>query len=181
MLLFAVLCLSARPVLCSTGGEETPDPSDDQVIFDSVEVLSRAKSQAESRIRMARALVADNELEKADLRMVQALYDEARADVNAGLDRLLVELAATGDYESAEPFTRIAERAEAHVSTFITESDQVILGEDRGLAEAGIGVAGDIAQALVDVWKTLRGENTGRHDKLVTRIDALKWSKYDDV
>jgi hypothetical protein len=122
------------------------------------------------------------EVEVADLRKIQRLYDEARAEVNAGLDRLLVELEATGGYESTEPFKAIAEKAADRVASFMTASDELILGEDRsGWADASIGLAGDLVGSLVEIWKTLRGARSGRHDALVNRIDSLKWEAFHDV
>ena len=130
---------------------------------------------------MARGLAEDGDIGPTDLRRIQVLYDDARADVNAGLDRLLVELEVTGSYESADPFADVAERAESRVASFISETDEIIFGEDRSLGAAGIGLVGDIAQAFVEVWKTFRGESVANHDKLVERIDALKWARYEDL
>ena len=64
---------------------------DKDVLFASVEMLSETKSQAESRVKLVRALVADEEIGVAELRRVQVLYADARSSVNAGLDRLLVD------------------------------------------------------------------------------------------
>ena len=156
--------------------------SEKEVVFDSVEVLSRAKSQVENRIKLVRSLLEDGEIEAAELRKVQILYDDVRSDVNSGLDRLLVELETTGTYETVEPYARVAERVAQRVQEFIVMTDELILGEDRsGIAEAGLSLAESLMTALVDVWKTLRGERTERHTLLIQRIDSLKWSEFDDV
>ncbi len=153
-----------------------------EVVFDSVEVLSRAKSQAESRIKLARSLLEDGEIKAADLRNIQILYEDARSDVNSGLDRLIVELETTGAYDTAEPYAQVAERAAQHVQEFMKTSDELVFGEDRsGLAGAGLSLAETFVTALVDVWKTLRGERTERHSLLIQRIGSLKWSEFDDI
>jgi len=158
------------------------DP-DKKVIFDSVEVLSRAKSQAEGRVKYARLLMADGEIEGAELTDIQRLYDLARADVNAGIDRLLVELETTGSYESTEAYSRFAERAAERVAGFIRESDAITRADKRsGLAAAaGVNFAKELVTAFVDVWKTLRGERTERHSLLTQRIASLKWSEFDEI
>lgn len=156
--------------------------SEKEIVFDSVEVLSRVKSQAESRIKLARSLVEDGEIKATELRKIQILYDDTRSEVNSGLDRLLVELETTGAYESVEPYTRVAERAAQRAQEFIETSDALILGEDRsGIAEAGLSLAESLVTALVDVWKTLRGERTERHSLLIKRIGSLKWNEFDEI
>jgi hypothetical protein len=155
---------------------------ENRVMLDGIEVLSRAKSQAETRIKFLRSLVKDGEVDAADLRRVRILYDEARSDVNAGLDRLLAELEATGAYETPEPFTRVAEQAGKRVAELISVSDRLALGEDRGSPiEAGVKLADTLVKAFVDVWKTLRGERTARRSLLLQRIGSLKWSAFDDI
>lgn len=151
-------------------------------VFDSVEVLSRAKTQAETRVKLAQSLVEDGEVGVEDLRKIQRLYDDARAEINGGLDRLLVELESTGTYESTEPFKAVAEKAVDRVAAFMVASDELILGEDRsGWADASIGLAGDLVGSMLEIWKTLRGERSVRHEALVKRIDSLKWDAFDDV
>ena len=156
--------------------------AENDVVFDSVEALSKARSQAESRVKLVRALAEDGEIETADLRGVQALYDDARADVNSGLDRLLVELEKTGSYESAEPYAEVAERAANRVDDFVRRCDAIILGDDRsGVIGGGLSLAETLVTALVDVWKTVREGRTDRHALFVERVESLKWGEFDDI
>jgi hypothetical protein len=155
---------------------------DDQVVLNGIEILSRAKSQAESRIKLVRSLVKDGEIDTVDLRRVRILYDDARSDVNAGLDRLLAELEAHGTYATAEPYTQVAERAAARMAELIKISDKLALGEDRGdPVEAGMKLVDTVVKAFVDVWKTLRGERTSRRSLFVQRLGSLRWSPFDDI
>ena len=66
----------------------------DEQRFDSVETLSKAKSLVESRVKLVRSLHQEQRVNEEEYQKIQLLYDEARADVNAGLDRVLVELEA---------------------------------------------------------------------------------------
>ena len=150
-------------------------------IFDSVEVLSRAKLQAGNRVKLIKTMREEEEISVSDHRRMVALYGEARADVNSGIDRLLIEVEAAGKIENEGPFEEIASRAAEQVETFITESDQLVFGEDRsGVVEAGISFAGAIVSAMVDVWKSVRGERTTRHAKFVERLDSLKWPAFEE-
>lgn len=83
-----------------------------EMVLDSVETLSRAKSKAESRVKLARSLLEDGEITTADLRTLQSSYDDARTEVNAGLDRLLVELETTDPDAALTSYNVVAERAE---------------------------------------------------------------------
>ena len=156
--------------------------NENDAVFDGVEVLSREKARAESRVKLARSLSADGDLAKTDFRKIQVQYDETRADVNAGLDRLLVELETTGSLESVESYTRLAERVAQRVETFLKSSDSLLFGDDRsGAVGAGLGLVGIVTKALVDMWKTLRSDHTDRHTLLIKRIDSLKWQQFDDI
>lgn len=151
-------------------------------IFDSVEVLSRAKLQAESRVKLIKTMREDEEITASDNRRMATLYDEARAHVNSGIDRLLVELETMGKVDNDKSFETIASRTAQQVETFVTESDQLVFGEDRtGMVEAGLGLAGILVGAMVDVWKNLRGVRKVQHSKLVKRLDGLRWSAFDDL
>ena len=153
----------------------------EEVRFDSVEILSKAKTQAESRVKLVRALLEDKEIKDEEYRRIQSLYDDARAEVNSGLDRLLVELETTGSQGKEEPYDRLARRAADRTTEFLKISDKVIFGNDRGLVESGVDLAGKLVDALVDVWKTLHGEKTQRHALLLKRIESLKWREFADV
>lgn|GEM_PF-4779394 len=156
--------------------------TENEIRFDSVEVLSRTKSQAESRVKLVRSLLEDGEIEKKDLRNIQRLYEEARADVNAGLDRLLVEIEVVGSHGSIDPYEKVAERAAKRVAEFLEASDELILGEDRsGLVTAGLGIVDSMMKAFVDVWKTMRGERSERRALLIQRIESLKWGQFDAI
>ncbi|MBW1805453.1 MAG: hypothetical protein JRJ06_03625 [Deltaproteobacteria bacterium] len=151
-------------------------------IFDSIEMLSRAKLQAESRVKLIKTMREDEEITASDNRRMTTLYDEARAHVNSGIDRLLVELETTGKVDDDKSFEEIASRAAQQVEAFVTESDQLVFGEDRsGMVEAGLGLAGILVGAMVNVWKNLRGARKVRHSKLVKRIDDLRWPAFDEL
>ena len=153
-----------------------------EILFDSVEILSQTKARAESRVKLLRSLQDDGEVKAEDMRRLRLLYDEARADVNAGLDRILVELESTGSNASVDPYPRVAERASKRAAEFLAESDTVIFGGDRGAAaEAGAKLADSLVTAFVDVWKTLRGERSARNEKLAERIGSLKWQSFDQI
>lgn len=155
--------------------------TENEIRFDSVEVLSKAKAQAESRVKFIRSLREDGEIEEKDLRKIQLLYSEVRADVNAGLDRVLVELEITGSKGATEPYDRVAARAAKRATDFLESSDEMILGDDRGAVEAGIKLADSMTKAFVDIWKTLRGEKSERHEQLIRRIESLKWEQFSEI
>ncbi len=157
------------------------DKPQKEALYQSVEILSEAKSRAESRVKLVRALVADGELGSEGLRSLQVAYADARARVNAGLDRLLVELETAKVQESAEPYREVASSAAQQIAVFLAACDKEILGDDRGVLEAGLGAAGSISSALVDIWKTLRGEKTERHLALIRRIDSLRWDPFEGI
>ena len=158
--------------------EET---SEQETLLASVEQLSRTKSLAESRVKLVRALVADSEKDEQDLTRMRVLYEDARANVNAGLDRLLVEMEGSARVESAESYRRAADIADEKAGTFLKESGTLILGEDRSVVEAGVKAAGSVVSALVDIWKTLRGEKKGMRAAVTKRIETLKWSPFDEI
>ena len=155
--------------------------TENEIRFDSVEVLSRAKAQAESRVKFIRSLREDGEIEEKDLRKIQLLYGEVRADVNAGLDRVLVEIETTGSKGATEPYERIAVRAAKRATDFLESSDEMILGDDRGAVEAGINLADSMTKAFVDIWKTLRGDKSERHEQFIRRIESLKWEQFSKI
>jgi hypothetical protein len=95
---------------------------------------------------------------------------------------LLVELEANRSDPSAEPYARIAERASRRVQEFLVASDSLALGKERsGAVDAGVKVAGDVVKALVDVWKTLRGERIEDRQRLIQRVASLKWAPFDEI
>jgi len=155
--------------------------TNEEVRFDSVETLSKAKTLAESRVKLIRSLLEDGEIGDEQYRKIQILYDEARADVNAGLDRLLVELETTSSQGTIEPYDRVAQRAAERTAQFLKISDQVIFGKDRGILELGMKLADSLIKAFVDIWKVLRGEKTERHTLLLQRIESLKWGEFSEV
>ncbi len=158
------------------------DESSQQILLDSIETLSETKALAENRVKLLRALVADKELSADELRPIQGRYSDARARVNASFDRLLVELEVAGKTESAEPISKLANRAAEEMTGFIEASDAVILGDDRsGIGAAAIGAGPGFVGALVDVWKTLRGEKKQKHAALIGRIESLKWEPFDEI
>jgi len=152
-----------------------------EILYDSVEILSQTKSRAESRVRLLRSLHKDGEVDSQQLNRLRILYNEARAEVNGGLDRLIVELESTGEKESSEPYARVAERAARYAAQFLSESDTAIFGDDRGAIETGVKVADSLIGALVDVWKTIRGERVEQNRKLSQRIESFKWHNFDAI
>jgi hypothetical protein len=151
-------------------------------LLDSIEQISMAKSTAENRVRLLRALANDGELTKVQLRQIQFHYSEARARVNASFDRILVELETTSD-ESFDSFEKLAKQASEEVNVFVEAADDVILGEDRSgtVAAAAIGAAAALFESLVVIWKRLRGESQAQRTALITRLEALKWDAFDAV
>jgi hypothetical protein len=150
-------------------------------ILNSIEVLSRSKLQAESRAKLINSMHKDEEISASDHRRMATLYEGARADVNSGVDRLLVELEASDRIDSEDSFEKIASRAARQVETFVAESDLLVFGEDRSvILEGGLSLAGTIIGALVDVWKNIRGARTAWHTKLVERLDGLRWSAFEN-
>ena len=91
----------------------------------------------------------DGEMPPESLRNLRRLYDDARAEVNAGLDRLLVELEASRSQPDMEPYARLAEKSSLRVQQFLTESDRLSLGQERsGIVEAGVKAGGDLVKSL---------------------------------
>lgn len=153
-----------------------------QALYASVEVLSKVKYLAEDRVKLARSLAEEGgEVAPAQLLALQVLYSDARSNINASLDRLLVEMQAEGASMVVESYERVAERAAEHANRFLDASDDVILGPDRSLVDAGVKTIGSLASALVDVWKTLRGEKKERLKELVERLESFKWEPFEKV
>jgi hypothetical protein len=151
------------------------------VPLEAIELLSYAKSRAESGTKFAKALVVDGEITTAQLRELQLVYDEARSEVNAGLDRLAIEIESS-QQTPTDTYTRVAETAARHVSTFLDMSEAYALGTPRSpLAAAAVGLLPKLAKAFIDVWKQLRSESSSRRVALVHRIEALKWRDFSEV
>ena len=151
-------------------------------VLSSVETLSRAKAQAETRVKLIKALLDEDEITTTDYRRILVLYSDAQAGANAGIDRMLFQLEALGEMHEQERFNDMASRTSKDVETFLVQSDLLIFGEHRsGAIEAGVSFAETLTNAFVDVWKTLRGEKNARHAKVVERIESLRWKAFDDV
>ncbi len=156
--------------------------NDRGVLLASVEVLSETKSQAESRVKLVRSLLEDEEIDAAELRRLQLLYADSRSSVNAGLDRLLVELEIDRAAAPAESYAVTADRAAERVAAFIAASDALILGDDRGdPVTAVLDLVKSLPAALIDIWKTLRNDTSERRTRLIARIESLKWEPFDRV
>lgn len=178
--------ISILPILllASLGLSPSEIRTDDDIKFDSVEILSKSKSWAESRVRMIRSLARDNEISKTELSRLELEYDAVRATVNSGIDRLLVELETTGESDSSEPFDRIAIQVSDQVEDFLIICDEMIFGGKRGVGtaiEAGAKVVDTVVNALMDIWKTLHGEKNERHAMLIKRLKGLKWQRFSKI
>jgi hypothetical protein len=150
--------------------------------LDTIETLSHAKSMAENRVRLLRALVEDGELMKSELRPIKNQYGVARANVNAAFDRILVALETTSRAQPTESFEELAQLAKERAQAFTASSDVVILGKDRSdVAAAAVEATSGLFGSLVDIWKTLRAEKKSQRGALITRVEALKWVAFDDV
>jgi hypothetical protein len=148
-----------------------------EALYASVEVLSKTKSRAEDCVKLARSLATP-----AELLALQVLYSEARSNINASLDRLLIELQTVGARAAvAESYERVAERAAEHAQRFLEASDDLIIGADMSIVEAGIKAVSSLASALVDVWKTLRGEKKERFAHLTKRLESFKWEHFEQI
>ena len=157
---------------------------DNGVRFDSVEILSKAKAEVESRVRLIRSLALEHEIDHKDLIRIEMHYDKIRADVNAGIDRLLVEIETTGKTGAVEPFNRVAMRVSEQVAGFIKSSDELIFGGKRGPSatiDAGVKLVDSLVNALLDIWKTLHSEKNERNELLVQRIESLKWGEFSKI
>lgn len=153
-----------------------------QVVRESVDFLSEAKSRAETRVKLARSLLADGGISKKDLRKLEIAYSDARAQVNAGLDRILVELEISRTGAELESYEIVANRAGEQILVFLDASDALILGDDKGSPiEAGLDAAKTFASAFVDIWKTFRGDKKERNAALIKRIESLKWAAFDEI
>jgi len=153
----------------------------DEVRFESVEMLSNAKTMAESRVKLFRSSFEDGEVEEKVYRKIRILYDEARSDVNSGLDRVLVELETKRTKGNVESYNDVARRAAERAARFTEAIDEVIFGKDRGLEVVGTALIEPLANAFVDVWKVLHKEKTQRHLLLMQRITSLKWAEFTDI
>ena len=152
-----------------------------ELLFDSVEVLAKAKSQAENRVKLVRSLFEEEEIEKKDMREIKIRYEEARGNVNSSLERILVEIETNGSKVSFDSYEKIAKRAADQTADFIKASDKLILGEDRSALEASLQLGGSIVGAFVEIWKTVRGERMERDERLVRRFESLKWESFDQI
>ena len=176
------LILLVAAIVTFQGTPGMADDASQQALLDDIEVLSQAKSLAESRVKLLRALVDDGELTSGDLRPLQVQYDDARARVNASFDRIVFELELTRAPEPAESFEELAQRASREVSAFLRQSNAVILGQDRSPAGvAAIEAAPGLFGSIVEIWKVLRGEKKERRAALVARVESLKWDAFDAV
>ena len=164
------------------GMSEATEHSEMESVLTSVETLSRAKTQAESRVKLIKALLDDGDIPKAEYRKVVILYGDAQAGANAGIDRILFQLEAVGKLQEQERFNELATQTAKDVESFLVQSDLLIFGEYRsGAVEAGVSLAETLTNALMDIWKTLRGERNERHAKVIERIESLRWKAFDDV
>lgn len=148
-------------------------------LLESIDVLSQTKTQAEACVTLIHSVAADGGISAAQLRSLQQSYADARAMVNGGLDRLLVEIEMSGSPEGGESYEMVAARAAKQVRTFLTDSDSVIPRE--GVSDAGVKLGGSILSAFVDIWKTLRGEKKEKVAAFVKRVEALKWRPFEAI
>lgn len=177
-LIIGVACVQALLPRMSVAAE----PTEMESVLTSVETLSRAKTQAESRVKLIKALLDDGEITKTDYRRILVLYSDAQAGANAGIDRMLFQLEALGEMQEQERFNDLASRTAEDVETFLVQSDLLVFGEDRsGAIAAGVSFAETLTNAFMDIWKTLRGERNARHAKVIERIESLRWKAFDDV
>jgi hypothetical protein len=128
-----------------------------------------------------RSLHEDVEIDDKVYQGIRLLYDEARADVNAGLTRVLAELESTSSKGTVEQYDRVAQRAANRATDFIEASDNAIFGKDRGLVDTGVKFVDSLAKALVEVWKVVRNEKAERHALLIQRITSLKWNEFLEI
>ncbi len=158
------------------------DDTKEQVLLKSIQTLSETKLLTENRVKLLHTLSAEKEVSPADFRRLEASYGQARARVNASLDRLLVELEFLKRDATQVSIDDLAKRAGDEMSAFIEASDTVIFGEGRsGTGAAALGAAPGFIAAIIDVWKTLRGEKRTRQDALIKRIEAMKWIPFNAV
>ena len=115
------------------------------------------------------------------MKKIQILYGDTRAEVNAGLDRLLIEMESTGSQGEVEPYARVAKKAGKQAGEFIDACDKLILGEDRGVLEASSAFIDTFVGALVDIWKTYRDDRSARNSQVRDRIELMKWEKFDKI
>ncbi len=157
--------------------ESSPYVSD----AEAADTLATMKTKAEDRVRMLRGRFSDGEITQKELLEAERRYSDARSDVNGGLERILVEMTSPDHRVNEATYTEVARRAGSGADNFVRYADGLLFGENRGVAEAGLSVAGDVVKALVDIWKQLRGERSAQNEALAKRLEALRWDSFGDI
>jgi hypothetical protein len=153
-----------------------------ELLVAAAETLARVKSSAEDRVRLLRGRFSDGAIDEKNLLEAQRRYADARAEVNAGLERILIEMTGPDRRASDAAYAEVARRAGEGADRFISFADGLLFGDIRGgVADAGLNVVGSLITALVDIWKQLRGERNARNDEVARRLEALKWATFSDI
>lgn len=147
---------------------------------ESIEVLSKTKSDARTRVKLLRALAAEGDLSRAKLREQHLLYSNAQAAINASIDGILVVLVTRRQLPSPEAYERAARSASSRADVFLRSSESMILGE-LSITDVVVAVVPNIVTALVGLRNAVRGDAQRARAALIDQLKALKWADFDDI
>lgn len=145
-------------------------------IGDTVEILAKAKTAVEDRVRMIRYSHQVGHIEDTGLHAVEQAYGTARADVNGLIERLAVETMQGGEPDPATMEAAVA-RARDSMRDFLALADRTALGVARSpqIAEVVAGLVEGLAKSLVDLWKAVRGVRADQRRELAEQLRRFLW------
>jgi hypothetical protein len=148
----------------------------------TVEVLARAKTAVEDRVRMIRFAHQEERIEDDGLTEAEQAYAAARADVNGLIERLAIETITAGEPDASTMKDAVV-RATERMQAFIAVADRVALGVARS-AEVGEIIAGiveGLGKSLVGFWKAIRTTNAERRHDLAEQLRRFLWLPFGEV
>ena len=148
----------------------------------TVEILARAKTAVEDRVRMIRVAYEEERIEDDGLTEVEQAYAAARADVNGLIERLAIETITAGTPDAATMEDAIV-RATDGMQAFIAVADRVALGAARsaGVGEIVTGIVEGLGKSLVDFWKAIHSARAERRHDVAEQLRRFLWLPFGEV
>jgi hypothetical protein len=147
----------------------------------TVEILARAKTAVEDRVRMIRVAHDEERVEDGGLTEAEQAYAAARADVNGLIERLAVEAITDGEPDAATMKDAVV-RATGGMQAFIAVADRVALGVARSaVAEIIAGVVEGLGKSLVDFWKAIRSTRAEHRHDVAEQLRRFLWLPFGEV
>jgi hypothetical protein len=151
-------------------------------IGETVEILAKAKTAVEDRVRIIRYAHQVGRVEDDGLRDVEQAYGVARADVNGLVERLAIETIQAGEPDPATMEASIT-RARDGMQAFLAQADRTALGVARSpqIAEVVAGLVEGLGKSLVELWKAVRGARAEQRRELAEQLRRYLWLPFDQV